>query len=54
MMSITQILNQDLDQRKLMAAVNLGNKGPKKLVLMIVIDWNLARSLGKICCVFCK
>ena len=45
MMSFTQFLNQDLEQGKLMAAVNCLQKTQ---VLMIVIDWNLARSFRKV------
>ena len=53
MTSFCQILNQDLEQGKLMAAVILGNKGPNVYTTgsNVQIDWMLARYLGKTFCV---
>lgn len=53
MTSFSQILNQDSEQGKLMAAVNFQKikKVQKLQVLMLVIDQDSARFLGKTYCV---
>ena len=53
MTSFPQILNQDLEQGKLMAAANFQKikKVQKLQVLMLVIDQDSARFLGKTYCV---
>ena len=48
MTSFTPILNEELEQGKLIAALNSRNLRSKKIrVVMFVIDCNLARCLGK-------
>ena len=48
MASFTPVLNEELEQGKSMAALNSRKwRSKKTLVVMFVIDWNLARYLGK-------
>ena len=53
MTSFSPIFNQELEQGKLMAALNSPSeiKVQKTRVVMSVIEWNLARLLGKTYCV---